>query len=156
VLHGWGDNNAMAEHDLEVGDLRVRNIPTSVHGRTGEQTNSNSIFVFEVCDLCIAHLGHLHHVLEDMHLAELGIIDIVMAPIDGVYTMSQVEMAKVIEQIDPAIVLPMHYFGGEMIARFAAILGEDWTLEFSEERTAAFSRLTLPNRQILVLPIAPG
>lgn len=156
VLHGWGANNAMAAHDIEVGDLRVRNVPTSVHGRTGAQTNSNSIFVFEVQDLCIAHLGHLHHVLEDVHLAELGIIDIVMAPIDGTYTMSQIEMAKVIEQIDPAIVLPMHYFGGETLARFAALLGERWDVEVSDQPSAAFSRATLPSRQILVLPMSRG
>ena len=38
----------------------------------GDQTNSNSIFVFEVADLCIAHLGHLHQLLTDQQLAELG------------------------------------------------------------------------------------
>lgn len=156
VLQGWGENNEMATHNIEVGDLKVRNVPTSVHGRTGSQTNSNSIFVFEVSDMCIAHLGHLHHMLEDVHLAELGLIDIVMAPIDGAYTMSQAEMARVIEQINPSVVLPMHYFGNEMLARFAALLGDKWSLEVSAEPTVAFSRTTLPYRQILVLPMSKG
>lgn len=156
VLQGWGENNTMASHDLEVGDLRVRNIPTSVHGRTGNQTNSNSIFVYEVRDLCIAHLGHLHHILQDVHLAELGIIDIVMVPIDGVWTMSQAEMAKVIRQIEPSIVLPMHYFGSDMLTRFVALLGEDWSVKISDTPTLALSRQDLPIRQVLVLPITAG
>lgn len=156
VLKGWGENNSMAAHDVEVDDLRVRNVPTSVHGRTGGQTNSNSIFVFEVSDLCIAHLGHLHHLLEDVHLGELGIIDIVMAPIDGAWTMSQAEMAGVIKQIDPAVVLPMHYFGSDMLARFAAFLGSEWDIVVSDGPTVGYSRLTLPGRTIMVLPQSAG
>jgi len=156
VLHGWSEGNSIATHDVEIGDLRVRNVPTSVHGRSGAQANSNSIFVFEVRDLCIAHLGHLHHVLEDTHLGELGVIDILMVPIDGAYTMSQAEMAMVVDQIDPAVVLPMHYFGQDQLARFLALLGEGWDVDLSVEATVAFSRDTLPSRRLVVLPISRG
>lgn len=156
VLKGWSEGNGMAIHDVEIGDLRVRNVPTSVHGRSGAQANSNSIFVFEVRDLCIAHLGHLHHVLEDTHLGELGVIDILMVPIDGAYTMSQAEMARVVDQIDPTIVLPMHYFGQDQLARFLALLGDGWDIEVSAEARAAFSRVTLPTRRLLVLPPSRG
>ncbi len=155
VLRGWSEVGGLAEHDVLVKDMRVRNIPTSVHGRTGAQGNSNSIFIFEVEDLCIAHTGHLHHILTNTHLAEAGIIDVLMVPIDGVWTMSQENMAEVIDQLRPAIVMPMHYFSQSVLARFLALMEDKgWNIAVSEAPTAAFSRLTLPQRTVLVLPIS--
>jgi len=151
VLRGWNPAGGIAEHDIDVEDLRVRNIPTSVHGRTGAQANSNSIFVFEVEDLCIAHLGHLHHVLTDVHLGELGLIDILLVPIDGRYTIGQELMRRVIEQIGPSVVIPMHYFGRASLDRFLALMGDDWAVAEAEGASVAYDRLSLPQRQVQVL-----
>ncbi|MGH6944206.1 MAG: MBL fold metallo-hydrolase, partial [Geminicoccaceae bacterium] len=61
VLRGWDPDGGMASHDLTYRDLHVRNVPTNVRDQGGGvRYNGNSIFVFEVADLCIAHLGHLH------------------------------------------------------------------------------------------------
>ena len=156
VLRGWNPAGGIAEHDLDEGDLRVRNIPTSVHGRTGDQANSNSIFVFEVEDLCIAHLGHLHHLLEDVHLGELGLIDILLVPIDGRFTIGQELMRQVIEQIGPSVVIPMHYFGRASLNRFLDMMAADWTIEVALGPSVAYDRLTLPQRQVQVLqPVRP-
>lgn len=151
VLRGWNPEGGVAEHDLELEDLRIRNVPTSVHGRSGAQANSNSIFVFEVEDLCIAHLGHLHHVLTDMHLGELGVIDILLVPVDGSYTLAQAAMKEVIEQIRPSVVIPMHYFGTASLDRFLALMGEDWDVVTFAGSSLAYSRITLPQRQVAVL-----
>jgi L-ascorbate metabolism protein UlaG (beta-lactamase superfamily) len=151
VLRGWNPMGGLAEHDIEIADLRVRNIPTSVHGRTGAQANSNSIFVFEVEDLCIAHLGHLHHVLTDVHLGELGIIDILMVPIDGSYTIGQELMAQVIEQIGPSVVIPMHYFGQASLGRFLDLMADDWTVTVVEGPTMSYERLSMAQREVQVL-----
>ena len=151
VLRGWNPAGGIAEHDVDAGDLRIRNIPTSVHGRTGLHANSNSIFVFEVEDLCIAHLGHLHHVLTDLHLGELGLIDILMVPIDGGYTIGQELMRQVIEQIGPSVVIPMHYFGRASLERFLGLMSDEWTIADADVSSVAYDRLTLPQRQIQVL-----
>ena len=79
--------------------MRIRNVPTNVREFGGTRYNGNSIFVFEAADLCIAHLGHLHHTLTGAHLAELGAIDVVMVPVDGTYTLNQEEMIEVLRQI---------------------------------------------------------
>ncbi|MGA8969625.1 MAG: MBL fold metallo-hydrolase, partial [Pseudolabrys sp.] len=58
VLHGWMDAEKPARIDLQYKDVRVRNVPTNI--RTfdgGTERHGNSIFVFEVATLCIAHLG---------------------------------------------------------------------------------------------------
>lgn len=151
VLRGWNPTGGLAEHDIELEDMRVRNIPTSVHGRTGAQANSNSIFVFEVEDLCIAHLGHLHHLLTDTHLGELGLIDILLVPIDGTYTIAQGQMKQVIEQIGPAVVIPMHYFGEASLNRFLDLMATEWTIRRELDGSVAYDRLSLPLREIHVL-----
>jgi L-ascorbate metabolism protein UlaG (beta-lactamase superfamily) len=152
VLRGWNPAGGVAEHDLTYLDLRVRNVPTSVHGRSGAQGNSNSIFVFEVEDLCIAHLGHLHHVLTDQHLAELGVIDVVLVPVDGTWTMSQEEMAQVVRQIGAPVVVPMHYFGSSVLGRFLALVEGEYAVEMRETPELVLSRATLPAKAVVVLP----
>ncbi len=152
VLRGWDPDGGMAMHDQKHLDLRVRNIPTNVREFGGTRYNGNSIFVFEVADLCVAHLGHLHHTLTDVHLGELGIIDVLLVPVDGAYTMAQELMVEVIEQIGPAIVIPMHYFNPSTLARFLTLLGDRYERVFSEAPTITLSRQTLPYRKVLVLP----
>ena len=83
VLRGWDPAGGVATHRLEYRDVRIHNVPTNVREFGGTRYNGNSIFVFDIADLCIAHLGHLHHTLTPAHLAELGAIDVVMVPVDG-------------------------------------------------------------------------
>lgn len=152
VLRGWNPEGGPAEHDLTVRDMRVRNVPTAVRGRSGPQELSNSIFVFEIGDLCIAHLGHLHHLLTDDQLAELGRIDVLLVPIDGMYTMSQEEMAQVVEQIGPRIVVPMHWFGSALLERFLGLMRGRWEIEVRDEPVLDLRPERLPDRTIVVLP----
>ncbi|HET7717954.1 MAG TPA: MBL fold metallo-hydrolase, partial [Bauldia sp.] len=76
VLRGWGEDGVPARHDVTVDDVWIRNVTTNIRGgfgMSGElQRDMNSIFVFEVSGLCIAHLGHLHHTLTKDHLDALG------------------------------------------------------------------------------------
>ncbi|NBB70605.1 MAG: hypothetical protein GVY33_09840 [Alphaproteobacteria bacterium] len=152
VLRGWVPGGGLAAHDVVEGDLRVRNVPTSVRGRAGDRTNSNSIFVFEVEDLCIAHLGHLHHRLEDYHLAEMGVIDVLLVPADGMWTLPHAAAAAVVDQVRPSLVIPMHYFGRSVLERFLAELSAEWEVVVSETPSVTLARDTLPFRRVLVLP----
>ena len=95
--------------------------PTSATGRAAPEYYGNSIFLFESAGLCVAHLSHLHHLLTEQDLATLGHIDVVMAPVDGAYTMSHADMAKVLDELQPRLVLPMHYFTREVLDQFLAL-----------------------------------
>ncbi len=152
VLRGWDPMGGMMVHDLTYRDLRVWNVPTNERDYGGVKTNANSIFVFEAADLCIGHLGHLHHVLTDTHLGELGMIDVLLVPVDGAFTMAQEFMVRVIEQIEAPLVIPMHYFNAETLARFLRLIGHRYETVFSEVPVVDLSRLNLPYRKVLVLP----
>ncbi len=158
VLQGWGGDGGPAEHDLSYRDLQVRNIPTNVRNYDSTRYNGNSIFVFETAELCIAHLGHLHHRLTKDHLAALGQIDVLMVPVDGSYTLNIEGMIEVIEQIRAPVVIPMHFFSRPGLDRFLAALKDkgtamNYTIEYSPTAGVLFSRASLPQRpQLLVLP----
>jgi L-ascorbate metabolism protein UlaG (beta-lactamase superfamily) len=152
VLRGWDPAGGVANHHLEYRDIRIRNVPTNVRELGGTRYNGNSIFVFEVADLCIAHLGHLHHSLTASHLAELGAIDVVMAPVDGTYTLNQEEMIEVLRQIGPKLVIPMHIFSQASLERFLARAGGFYAIRRETVPTAMLSRAALPaSPTILVL-----
>jgi len=145
VLHGWAEDGRMPVIDLTVQDMHVTNLATNI--RTwdgGTERYGNSIFVFETGGLCIAHLSHLHHLLEPADIATLGHIDIVMVAVDGMWTMSQEDAAAVVEQLQPRVVLPMHYFTRDVLARFLDLERARYTIDVRDDPVLDVSRTTLP------------
>jgi L-ascorbate metabolism protein UlaG (beta-lactamase superfamily) len=154
ILHGWAENGHIPAVDLTVQDLHVSNVPTNIRRWQGEtERYGNSIFVFETGGLCIAHLGHLHHLLEPADLNALGHIDIVMIAVDGEWTMSQEDAAAVVEQLQPRIVLPMHFFTRRVLARFLDLERGRYAIDVREHPVLDVSRETLPPAPtIIALP----
>jgi L-ascorbate metabolism protein UlaG (beta-lactamase superfamily) len=152
VLRGWDPAGGVASHHLDYRDVRIRNVPTNVRELGGTRYNGNSIFVFEVADLCLAHLGHLHHTLTGAHLAELGAIDVVMVPIDGTFTLNQEEMIEVLRQIGPKIVIPMHIFTQASLEKFLTRAGGFFAVRREGGPGVILSRAGLPGSpEIIVL-----
>ena len=112
VLTGWNPDGGPVKHRLMVDDVYIRNVTTDIRSWDGGmEADGNSIFVFEVAGLCIGHLGHLHHRLEDRHFAQIGRLDIVMVPVDGGLTLSHEGMTEITRRLQSSIVLPMHRRG---------------------------------------------
>ena len=154
VLRGWPINGARAEHSLTVGDVFIRNVTTDIRGWDGiREKDGNSIFIFEVADLCIGHLGHLHHTLGPEYLGLIGQLDVVMVPVDGSYTMEQASMLEVLKLLKARLILPMHYFGQFTLSRFLGKLDESFEIEIGKTATVTVSAASLPGRpKVLVLP----
>ena len=78
VLRGWGPSpDQPARHDVTYKDVRVRNVPTNIRSWSGgTERHGNSIFIYEMANMCIAHLGHLHHTLSQQQLNEIGRLDV--------------------------------------------------------------------------------
>ncbi len=152
VLRGWRDDQRPAGHDLTVKDLRVRSVSTNLRSRYGVRAlNGNSIFVFEVADLCIGHLGHLHHEPTSEMYGKIGFLDIVLAPVDGGYTMSHADMITVLTNLRASVVIPMHYFSLSGLERFAQALSSDYTPTRADGSTVTFTRETLPKEPTLLM-----
>jgi L-ascorbate metabolism protein UlaG (beta-lactamase superfamily) len=154
VLRGWDPAGGKAEHDVTVSDMRVRNIPTNIRSFGGATDfDGNSIFVFEVGELCIVHLGHLHHTLEPGHLRAIGRVDVLLVPVDGSYTLDSDGMFEVLKTLQARIMIPMHFFGQTTLDRFLAKAGTLWAVERRDEPVLTVSRAGLPRQPtVIVLP----
>jgi L-ascorbate metabolism protein UlaG (beta-lactamase superfamily) len=154
VLHGWADDEKPARIDLQYKDVRVRNVPTNI--RTfdgGTERHGNSIFVFEVAKLCIAHLGHLHHTLTQQQLNEIGRVDVVLVPVDGSYTLDLDGMVEVLHALKAPLMIPMHYFSTYTLDRFLQRVRQEWDVEVAEIPSLVVSKARLPAKpKVLVLP----
>ncbi|MDH3240285.1 MAG: MBL fold metallo-hydrolase [Alphaproteobacteria bacterium] len=155
VLRGWTTaEKGYPRYNLLYRDLRVRNVATNIRGVAGgTEFAGNSIFIFEVGDLCLAHLGHLHHQLTESHLGRIGAIDILFVAIDDNSTMPQAEYAKVIRALKPRVVIPMHYFDEYGLNQFYGLLKPQGYVPMPHtSRTIRFSKRTLPKRAVILLP----
>jgi L-ascorbate metabolism protein UlaG (beta-lactamase superfamily) len=155
VLRGWGPSeNEPANWDVKYKDVRVRNVPTNIRNWAGgTERYGNSIFIFEIANLCIAHLGHLHHTLTQQQLDEIGRVDVVMAPVDGNLTLDLDGMMDVLSALKAQIIVPMHFFNPYTLQRFLDRAAQNWPIEHAEIPSFVVSKTTLPDKpKVLVLP----
>lgn len=100
------------ELNKEGKDISIWGIVSLHDKQQGKQRGSNTIFVLKIDDMLIAHLGDLGHVLKEEQLEkmkEIGAIDILFIPVGGHFTIDEKEATKVVEQLSPKLVFPMHY-----------------------------------------------
>jgi len=121
ISHNHDDHNAASSVDevkkivsgpgeYEIAGVSIIGMPTFHDGEKGATRGRNTIYVFEVDDFRLVHLGDLGHKLPDALLEELGTVDILMIPVGGVYTVGPTEASEIVRVIEPTITIPMHYF----------------------------------------------
>lgn len=154
ILHGWGEGGQPAKHNFAISDIYIRNVTTDIRAFRFDaealQKDANSIFIFEVAGLCIGHLGHLHHPLDETHIAAIGRLDIVMVPIDGGYTMSVEGMSELTKRLRSSIVLPMHRFDTPL-SDFHRRMGGQFEMELRPSRSLTVSLGSLPKTPTIIV-----
>jgi L-ascorbate metabolism protein UlaG (beta-lactamase superfamily) len=155
VLRGWMEaKGKVPKYNVTVRDLNVTNVATNIRETVGDSGwAGNSIFIFKSAGLCIVHLGHLHQRMIPSHAAKVGLVDILLAPIDDGFTMPHDVLVKVIDDLRPTVVIPMHYgFGGTLETFLARMKLRKFAIRLAKSKTARFTKLGLPGRPtVLVL-----
>jgi L-ascorbate metabolism protein UlaG (beta-lactamase superfamily) len=146
VLRGWSYQGKPPAFDVQERDMRVRNVTTNIRDGGMTEFSGNSIFIFEASGLCIAHLGHLHHTLTPDHLKLIGQVDVVLAAVDGSWTLDHEGIAEVIQQLQPKLVIPMHYFSESVLARFLQRMQAKFDVERVGSESITLSRANLPTK----------
>jgi L-ascorbate metabolism protein UlaG (beta-lactamase superfamily) len=77
--------------------------------KDGAERGNNTIYRIEIDDISVAHLGDLGHVLDNTQIEKLAGTDVLLIPVGGKYTIDAKKAMEVISQIEPRIVIPMHY-----------------------------------------------
>ncbi len=96
--------------EYEIKEVFVQGIPAFHDSSSGKERSINTIYTIEAEELRICHLGDLgQKELQPEQIEKIGEVDILMIPIGGVYTISAKEAVKIMSQIEPSIIIPMHY-----------------------------------------------
>lgn len=155
VLRGWSDQFGIgADHHLELGDVLIRNVTSDIRSFGAVEEDGNSIFVFELANLCVGHLGHLHQELSDAQYAALGRIDVLMVPVDGSMTMAQEAMMRVVSRLQSSVVIPMHWFNPSRLEAFLAGMSQEFVVQYAGGSEVVLSLDTLP-RQPTIMVMMP-
>ena len=144
------------EPSSQRGHLRPcerRPRPSHTPPTDGTERHGNSIFIYETANMCIAHLGHLHHTLNQQQLNEIGKVDIVFVPVDGSMTLDLEGMMEVLQALKAPLMIPMHFFSTFTLHRFLERARQSWTVEMSEIPSLVVSKTSLPaTPKVTVLP----
>ena len=95
--------------EYEVKGVFIQGLTSWHDDKEGADRGKNTIFIFETEEIKIAHLGDLGTTLSDQQLEKLEGVDILLIPVGGTYTIDGKQAATVVSQIEPRIVIPMHY-----------------------------------------------
>lgn len=95
--------------EYEVMGMSIVGIQTFHDDKKGEERGKNTIFIYETDNLRLAHLGDLGHKLDDELIEDIGTLDVLMIPVGGVYTINPATASEIVRDIEPSVVIPMHY-----------------------------------------------
>ena len=95
--------------EYEISDVLITGVSSYHDAKRGAERGRNTIYIIHMDDLVICHLGDLGHILQVEQLEEVADADILLIPISGSNTLSAAQAAEVISQVEPHVVIPMHY-----------------------------------------------
>ena len=95
--------------EYEINDVLIIGIATFHDGEGGSKRGKNTVFLMEIDEVAVCHLGDLGHVLTSAQIEEIGNVDVLLLPVGGVSTINAPMAAEVVRQLEPKAVIPMHY-----------------------------------------------
>lgn len=96
--------------EYEVGDFSIRGIAATRHIDTANEASGTTVYRITLGETRIALLGNIAADLDEDQLEAIGVVDVVIVPVGGGgYTLDGVTAAKLVRQIDPKAVIPVHY-----------------------------------------------
>lgn len=104
----------------------IRGISTYHDDQDGDVRGDNTIFRIIVDEISVCHLGDLGHELNQTRVEQIGEVDVLLVPVGGIFTIDADQATRVMEQLRPAITIPMHFrndrclFGIDTVDRFLA------------------------------------
>jgi len=93
----------------QIRDIQIKGIPTHHDESGGSERGDNIVFAFTVDGINICFMGDLGHQLSAEHAAAIGPVDLLLLPVGGTFTVDADGAAKVVESLNPRLVIPMHF-----------------------------------------------
>ncbi len=95
--------------EYEIGGILILGVATFHDDEKGQESGRNTTYIMEVDEVSICHLGDLGHTLTAGQIEEIDNVDVLLLPVGGMTTINAPVAAEVVRQLEPNVVIPMHY-----------------------------------------------
>ncbi len=136
--------------EFDIKGVMIEGIRSYHDDKKGSERGVNIIYRFDIEGISLAHLGDLGDSLDGKQLEKIGGVDILFVPVGGKYTLDAKKAVEVISQIEPRIVIPMHYKTEDLkididpVDKFIKELG----IEANYEEKLKISKKDLPSEDM--------
>lgn len=140
--------------EYEVKGVKILGVATFHDAEKGQKRGKNTAYRIEMDRISIVHLGDLGHKLTDAQVDVLGNVDIVLIPVGGFYTINAEEATAVVSQLEPKIVIPMHYNRKDIDQSKFGQLGrvEEFLKEMGKENIVPQPKLSVTKEKLPAEP----
>lgn len=145
--------------EYELKDIFIEGILSFHDESKGKERGLNTIYTIESENIRICHLGDFGEAeLSDKQLQQTGEIDILMIPVGGKYTIDAKVATKIITQVEPRIVIPMHYkikglsLEIDELENFLKAIGQK---DANKEEKLLIQKKSMPIGEMKIIPLLP-
>jgi L-ascorbate metabolism protein UlaG (beta-lactamase superfamily) len=140
--------------EYEVGGVFITGVQTNGRGKRGSDETRNTLYVFDLEGVTVAHLGDLNRVPSQAEVEALGEVNVALVPVGGGGSLNAAKAAEMVSLLEPGIVIPMHYsqHGSTLkLAPVSKFLKEMGMGETSPEPSLKVTRSTVPSETRVVV-----
>ena len=139
--------------DYTVKGIQIHGMATKHDNKNGSLRGNNVVFKVIIDGVQICHMGDIGHLLDPKQILEIGEVDVLMIPVGGVFTVDAIQAKNIVEDLNPRLVIPMHYktevctlkIAG--VEPFIKILG--WETEYPSQEIEVMDEVL--SRKILIM-----
>ena len=102
-------NEIRGPGEYEVAGVSVIGVPTFHDAEKGAKHGRNTVYLIEIDDVRVCHLGDLGHALDDAEAEAISSPDVLLVPVGGHTSINAAQAAEIVRQLEPRFVVPMHY-----------------------------------------------
>ncbi len=135
--------------EYEVGGILIAGVRTYHDKVKGVERGTNTVYTIHLDDVVFCHLGDLGHELSQAQIEEIGSVDVLFIPVGGGETITPAEACSVIAQLEPRMVLPIHFRAGQLsfeydLAPLERFIHEMGLKDVTPEEKLTVTAATLP------------
>ncbi|MDP2671237.1 MAG: MBL fold metallo-hydrolase [bacterium] len=147
--------------EYEIKGVSVVGVDSFHDDKEGAERGRNTLYNIQMDGVNVAHLGDLGQAsLSNTQVEELGNVDILLIPVGGFFTIDASSAAKIAAQLEPKIVIPMHY--QEIGSQIKELEGpEKFFKEMAKENVEKLDKLSIskekfPEELKVIQLVRPG
>ena len=141
--------------EYEIRGVLVIGVATFHDADRGRKRGRNTVYIMEVDEVSVCHLGDLGHVLTAEQVEEIDNVDVLLLPVGGVSTINAPMAAEVVRRLEPKVVVPMHYKTQAISRELGSVerfLKEIGVKQITPQPKLSFTKSSLPaSTQVFLL-----